>query len=63
MKNRWFWNEQYMLYSFLAFNSEFEVLMANNYLHANYSESLKQAFASYRKDIPGREACGYRRAV
>jgi hypothetical protein len=55
LKKRWFWTEQYLLHAFLAFNSEFEVLMANSYLHTNYSESLHKAFASYRKDdcLPG----------
>ena len=46
-----FWTEQYMLQSFLTFNSEFEVLMANSYLKHYYEEELKAAFPdlpSYR---------------
>jgi Methyltransferase domain len=39
-----FWNEQYLLQAFLAFNSEFEVLMANNYLAEYYLDDLKAAF-------------------
>ena len=40
-----FWNEQYLLHAFLAFNSEFEVLMANSYLNHYYQNDLKAAFA------------------
>jgi hypothetical protein len=39
-----FWSEQYLLQSFLTFNSEFEVLMANRYLAHKYPEDLKAAF-------------------
>ena len=40
-----FWTEQYLLQAFLTFNSEFEVLMANNYLNQYHEEELKVAFA------------------
>ena len=39
-----FWAEQYLLQAFLTFNSEFDVLMANNYLNYHYEEELKAAF-------------------
>ena len=39
-----FWTEQYLLQAFLTFNSEFEVLMANNYLNQYHEEELKVAF-------------------
>lgn len=39
-----FWAEQYLLQAFLMFNSEFEVLMANSYLHHCHQEDLKAAF-------------------
>jgi predicted O-methyltransferase YrrM len=39
-----FWTEQYLLQAFLTFNSDFEVLMANNYLNHYYQEYLKAAF-------------------
>jgi Methyltransferase domain len=39
-----FWTEQYLLQAFLAFNSEFEVLMANSYLNYFCQEDLKAAF-------------------
>jgi len=41
-----FWAEQYLLQAFLTFNSEFQVLMANNYLNHYYREDLKSAFPS-----------------
>jgi hypothetical protein len=44
-----FWTEQYLLQAFLTFNSEFEVLMANNYLAYEYLEDLKAAFPSLEK--------------
>jgi hypothetical protein len=39
-----FWSEQYLLQAFLAFNSEFEVLMANSYLNHYYQNDLRVAF-------------------
>jgi hypothetical protein len=39
-----FWTEQYLLQAFLAFNSEFEVLVANSYLKHYHEEDLKAAF-------------------
>ena len=39
-----FWNEQYLLQAFLAFNSEFEVLLSNRYLEAEHPDELRQAF-------------------
>jgi hypothetical protein len=41
-----FWSEQYLLQAFLTFNSEFEVLLANSYLHHYYQSDLKTAFPS-----------------
>jgi hypothetical protein len=39
-----FWTEQYLLQTFLSFNSEFEVLMADGYLGRRYMEDLKATF-------------------
>lgn len=39
-----FWTEQYLLQAFLAFNSQFEVLLANSYLNHYHQEELKTAF-------------------
>jgi Methyltransferase domain len=35
-EKKWFWTEQYLLQAFLAFNSEFEVVLALSYLHAHH---------------------------
>jgi hypothetical protein len=47
LKMHRFWNEQYLLQSFLAFNSTFKVLWAGSYMHLKHPEKLKQAFSSY----------------
>jgi SAM-dependent methyltransferase len=39
-----FWNEQYLLHAFLAFNSDWEVLLANNYLAWHFSDAMKKTF-------------------
>jgi hypothetical protein len=41
-----FWTEQYLLQAFLTFNSEFEVLMANNYARHYFEKELKATFPS-----------------
>jgi thymidine kinase/SAM-dependent methyltransferase len=41
---RRFWNEQYVLQAFLAFNDAWEVLLANNYLAYHHSQEMKKAF-------------------
>ena len=50
-----FWNEQYILQAFLAFNSSFEILWAGNYMSHKHSDDLRRAFPSYRPNetIPG----------
>ena len=64
-----FWNEQYLLQTFLTFNSEFEVLLANSYLNHYHQEDLKAAFRNLpswaggsfwmrRKPVTGTEAVG-----
>jgi hypothetical protein len=39
-----FWTEQYLLQAFLAFNSQFEVLICNSYLGYRYLEDFKATF-------------------
>ena len=39
-----FWNEQYLLQAFLAFNSDFCVLLGNSYFDARYPEVLRSTF-------------------
>ena len=44
LDSRRFWNEQYLLQAFLAFNSAFEVLWASNYMLTRHRELLAAAF-------------------
>ncbi len=44
-----FWNEQYLLQAFLAFNSEFTVLWAGSYMHMNHRDLLSEAIPSYKQ--------------
>ncbi len=44
---RMFWTEAYLLQAFLAFNSEFEVLLALNYLMTDKKDEFCQAFPYY----------------
>lgn len=47
---RQFWTEQYLLHAFLCFNTEFEILLAMNYLMTDYSELFRRSFPH---DNPG----------
>lgn len=55
MKERYFYNEQYLLQAFLAFNDNFQVLWAGSFMHLNHPDKLESAFTSYdkQKDWPG----------
>lgn len=44
LKDRRFWNEQYLLQAFLIFNSAWEVVFANCYLGRRFREEMKQTF-------------------
>jgi Methyltransferase domain len=48
-----FWTEQYVLQSFLTFNSEFEVLLANYYLSHYHQEQLKATFPDLHRWVGG----------
>jgi len=52
LKDHVFWNEQYLLQSFLTFNDTFEVLWAGTYMHLNNPEQLQKAFRSYKREMP-----------
>lgn len=43
---RMFWTESYLLQSFLAFNSQFEVLLGMKYIMVDRYQDFKEAFAS-----------------
>jgi predicted O-methyltransferase YrrM len=49
-RNRWFWNEQYLLQAFLCFNDRFRVLYAGSYLRRYHPERLLDAFPCARDD-------------
>ncbi len=59
-----FWDEQFLLQAFLAFNGSFEVMWAGNYMHVHHPELLERAFASYaalrRPDDPRRPIQGHK---
>jgi hypothetical protein len=42
-----FWTEQYLLQAFLAFNSEFEVLLAMAFLQGRHPEAFRSAFSHF----------------
>jgi predicted O-methyltransferase YrrM len=50
-----FWDEQYLLQAFLAFNNRFEVLWAGHWMHLTHPGQLRAAFATYD---PARAAPG-----
>jgi len=50
LKDYRFWNEQYILQAFLAFNDGFEVLWAGSYMHLKHPDKLEMAFSSYKRD-------------
>lgn len=50
-----FWNEQYLLQAFLAFNESFQVLWTGCHMHLHHSDRLEKAFPGYspEKYLPG----------
>lgn len=53
LKDHNFYNEQYLLQAFLAFNDSFEVLWAGSFMHLSHSQELQTAFDSYHGGWPG----------
>ena len=53
IKKRLFWNEQYLLEAFLAFNDSFEVVLACNQLYHEARERLLEKF-TLLADAPDR---------
>lgn len=53
LKDHLFYNEQYLLQAFLAFNESFQVLWAGSFMHVKHSDKLKLAFNSYKGAWPG----------
>ena len=48
-RNHWFFNEQYFVQAFLAFNDSFEVLWASSYMSLRHGKRLEEALCSYRR--------------
>lgn len=46
-----FFNEQYLLQAFLAFNNDFEIIFPGSYMHTHYPELLEEAFDSYNHNV------------
>lgn len=46
-KYNYFWNEQYMLHSFLLFNNCFKIEWSGSFAHLNIVEKLEEHFKSY----------------
>lgn len=54
MKYRRFWNEQYILQTFLTYNDHFEVLWGSNYMKLYHDAALRKGFPSVSaREQPG----------
>jgi hypothetical protein len=61
-KNHYYWNEQYVLQTFLAFNSRFEVLWPGNYMMVKFPELVRRGFPSFdamRESFPQSEPSSF----
>jgi predicted O-methyltransferase YrrM len=58
-----FWNEQYVLQTFLSFNTTFEVLWAGQWMHIKHPDVLMKAFPSYKTGVSPGSFWFRRRAV
>ena len=47
-ENRLFWNEQFLLQAFLAFNSKFEIVWPGNYMMIKYPDKLLAVFPEFK---------------
>ena len=45
-----FWNEQYLLQAFLAFNDRFRVVWASHFMARKHPERVAAAIPSFRHD-------------
>lgn len=61
-ENHLYWNEQYLLQAFLAFNDHFEVVWPGNYMMLRYPERMLSVFPEFhrmRKDYPQSEPTAF----
>ena len=61
IRNGRFWNEQYLLYTFLQYNSKFKVIFGNSYTQENFKEALStlQKDSYENKCLKGRDNDSY----
>jgi len=45
-----FWNESYMLHTFLLFNNKFKIQWASRYMHLKFRELIKEQFAYFESN-------------
>jgi hypothetical protein len=48
-----FWNEAFLLRSFLMFNSSFEILMFNDYVSHAFADRVRTVLPDFTQDHPG----------
>ena len=61
-RNHVYWNEQYVLQAFLAFNSRFEVIWPGNYMMLRFPALVREVFPEYddmRKAFPESEPASF----
>lgn len=61
-ENHLYWNEQYLLQAFLAFNNHFEVVWPGNYMMINYPDRMLSVFPEFnrmRQDYPQSEPTAF----
>ncbi len=61
-ENHLYWNEQYLLQAFLAFNGRFEVVWPGNHMMINYPERMLSVFPEFkrmRQDYPKSEPTAF----
>jgi hypothetical protein len=57
-----YWNEQYLLQAFLAFNHRFEIIWPGNYMMMNYPDRMRTLFpeiADMRREFPSSEPSAF----
>jgi len=60
--NHLYWNEQYLLQAFLAFNDRFEILWPGNYMMLKYPDRMLSTFPEFirmRQDYPQSEPTAF----
>ena len=49
-KYHYFWNEQYLLHTFMMFNKSFKIVWGGSYAHVSIPEKIERHFKSYNRD-------------